>query len=250
MSPGVAVRRWLGRAARTVGAVTLSMVEVVARVEAERPPNWPSGLVTLARAYPLVNKGIPVIWVPDSETLSELVAAPGDAGRQEVLKAHGERVVAHAHEVLDEVTAPDLVAWRDLVRQALDCVLEYPAPAQALGLQAAPVIGMYLHGDAKHGQLYRRAATLAASGPVRPPGALRSDLTTVVFATVLARFNPGDRTPSTPNRNAIAHALSDEQYTDGNAISAVLLAVSVLRQAQAQHEAHEPAHDGPSRPSL
>lgn len=233
-----AVARRMGRVAALVGRVTLGALAVVARVEVERPPNWPSGVMTLSRAYPLAREGFPVVWVPDEQTLSAVLSATSREERQQVLLENTDTALAHAHEVLDEVTCPHLHEWRDLIRQSVECVLLHPAPApaQALALQGAAIVAMDLHGASNLGQVFAEARRAARAGPIPASGALRHDLTTVVFQTVLARFNVGDVVPATPNRHVIAHVLSREQYTLANAIEATLLAVSVLRQTQAEHQ--------------
>ena len=59
-------------------------------------------------------------------------------------------------------------------------------------------------------------------------------MTLVAVAPVLSQFfeQLGDPTPTTPNRHAVSHTVSMTQYTPANALWSVLIAVSVLRQAQ------------------
>jgi hypothetical protein len=74
--------------------------------------------------------------------------------------------------------------------------------------------------------------------PTAPNGVdvanLRQSLIIAAALPTLASFhkNAGDSIPTRPNRHAAVHAISNEQYTLGNAIESVLLAVSVLRQEQ------------------
>lgn len=230
-----ALHRWTRFLTERVLPTALEALEALGRLESESPPNWPSGLFTFVRAYPLLSEGLPIVWVPDVDTLTALVAAHGRSERQAILVKRAPDAVAHAQDVLTHVTCPRLRTGRELIDQALGCVLQQPAPAQALALQVAPLIWMQLNGDTTPGKLYARADRLVKARALPPAGSLRTDLTTIVFATVLARFNGGDTPPATPNRHVIAHAIHREQYTPANAISAVLLAVSVLRQVQAEH---------------
>jgi hypothetical protein len=49
----------------------------------------------------------------------------------------------------------------------------------------------------------------------------------------LVSFKPGGPVPVHLNRHATAHAAGPEQYSDVNAVIALMLTTSVLRQAQA-----------------
>jgi hypothetical protein len=59
-------------------------------------------------------------------------------------------------------------------------------------------------------------------------------MTLVAVTPVVSRFfeRQGDPVPTTPNRHAVSHTVSPAQYTPANALWSVLIAVSVLRQAQ------------------
>ena len=63
---------------------------------------------------------------------------------------------------------------------------------------------------------------------------LRGSLMLLAIAPVLVRFDATrDPVPTHPSRHAVSHAIDAAQYTAGNALESVLLAVSVLRQAEA-----------------
>lgn len=230
--------QWLSSMVEKVIPILDATLEAVIRVENERPPNWPTGLTTLVRARPLLRDGIPIVWTPDPVTLNLLTAAPSGLQRQAVLIDRARHAVEHSRQVLTEVTCPALEFELKVVSEALSCVLDYPIAAQALALQTAPLLAMTLHDMTSTGALHAHASDLNREGPLPPAGTLKAHLTTIVFATVLARFNPKDPVPATPNRHAVAHTLAPEQYTRSNAVSATLLAVSVLRQLQAEHNEH------------
>jgi hypothetical protein len=56
-------------------------------------------------------------------------------------------------------------------------------------------------------------------------------------ADALQRFLPhnGDPVPVVYNRHASAHAVGDVQYTEANALVAVMMAVSMLCELQEEH---------------
>lgn len=140
--------------------------------------------------------------------------------------------------VPDEVGAADLQDARALIRQAVDCVVAYPAPAQALALPAAATLAAEELGAGQLHELSKRLNELAKTGGLPPVGQLQAHMTMLAVAPVLTTFRAdrGDAVPERPNRHAVAHTLDRRQYSEPNALQAVLLAVSVLRQAQANRD--------------
>ncbi len=217
--------------------VAVNASVAVARVDAQRPDNWP-GLVGYTEAVRLVADGFPVLWVPDQDTLSALAEAPNRPARQRVLLARRDRVLSHARAVLAEVQSTDLQPARMLAEQVLDCVTQFPFPAQSLALQIVALVTLRETGSPTFTRL-RERLDAELSKLAAPSGmALTKDLGTTFMllaaAPALDQFYPdhGDPVPTRPNRHAISHVLSLEQYTEANALESALLAVSVLRQAE------------------
>jgi len=228
-------------ALKTVGQVVGPVVYGLARIEAQRPENWPSVLSYL-KALPLIADGFPVLWVPDSKTLDALLVARGRPERQGVLLARQGEVLSHTRSVLGEVRSPDLGHARALLLQAVDCVEHFPFPAQALALQVATVLAQQEAGVGSLSALAKEASAKTAALASAEHGAVIEDLggslMLLAVAPALVRFDPQrDALPTRPNRHAVAHVLDPAQYTPGNALESVLLAASVLRQAEASRHA-------------
>ncbi|MCR6494505.1 hypothetical protein [Cellulomonas sp. P24] len=227
-----------GKILAGVAATVATTATTVARIEAQRPENW-SGLAGYTEAVRLVTDGFPVLWVPDCETLAALASAPDRLARQALLLSRRDQVLAHAQAVLAEVHSSDLATSRLLAEQALDCLPSFPYPAQSLALQVAAIVTMGETGSKTFKQLQARLDEELSKLTAPRGTALIRDLgvTFMLLAAAPAleqfRVDRGDRVPSRPNRHAVAHVLSLEQYTEANALESVLLAVSVLRQAEA-----------------
>ncbi|WP_030529784.1 hypothetical protein [Phycicoccus jejuensis] len=219
-----------GRAARLAAESVSPLVEYVAHVERARPENWRS-VWDYPRLAQLAREGYPIMWVPDSATLGQMLDAP-PAQRTQVLIDNASRVLQHADDVLSQVTHGDLVAYADVMRQAVRCVQTAPAPAQALSLQVATVAGIEAVNARGVGDLYRYLEDLADITDARQVERLATALSVLCLQRALTRWNPGDSVPSTPNRHNVSHAVDPQQYSPANAIWSVLLAVSVLRQLQ------------------
>lgn len=210
---------------------------LLAQLQAEQLPNWPSPFSYAALRPLLEEDGLPVAWVPRAELLQLWVDAPDTPTRRSLLVRHRDDVVEDCRTVLGEVVAADLQDARSLLRQAVDCVVAYPAPAQALALPAAATLAAEELGTSQLHELNKRLNQLATSG-LPPVGQLQAHMTMLAVAPVLTTFRAdrGDAVPERLNRHAVAHTIDKRQYSESNALQAVLLAVSVLRQAQANRD--------------
>lgn len=225
----------IGRAAVMTGRTLAPVIDYLSRLEAAKPPNWPT-VLAYPRLHDLAKDGFPVIWVPAAPVLTELMDARTVIDRQNVLLGHADEVIENARAVLGEVTHADLAEHARVVHQALDCVRTNDAPAQALSLQVATVAAAHETGHETLAGLATHLKALLEPDAIVTPTDLRSAMTLLAVGPLLARFRPGDPVPTTPNRHAISHTVSSLQYTPGNALWSVLVAVSVLRQAQENRE--------------
>jgi len=245
------LRRGLSRTGKALagGAVVLARVSLlVTLIEKHRPANW-GGFASYQTAIVLMRDGFPVAWVPDADTLAALAEAPDRAAQQALLVERRDAVLAHAAGVLAEVSSIDLRDPRALVEEAVACVTSFPYAAQSLALHAATVVALEEMGMARlfelRGDLDEHIALLQRQDHQRLATDLRKSLLLLTVAPALRTFRPwcGDPIPTRPNRHAVAHSASLVQFTEANALESVLLAVSVLRQAEAAR-ADQPARAG------
>ena len=245
------LRRSLSRTGKVLagGAVVLARVSlIVTLVEKYGPSNW-EGFVNYQTAMALMKDGFPVAWVPDADTLAALAEASDRAARQALLVERRDAVLAHAAGVLAEVSSIDLHDPRALIEEAVACVTLFPYAAQSLALHAATVVALEEMGMTRlfelRGDLDEHIALLQRQDHQRLATDLRKSLLLLTVASALRTFRPscGDPIPTRPNRHAVAHSASLIQFTEANALESVLLAVSVLRQAEAAR-ADQPVHAG------
>jgi len=215
-----------------------SLILVAGHLREQVPDNWPSWLY-YASLGELIQDGFPVTWVPNSEVLAAMIEAPDRPSRQRVLLDMQDQVLPHAAGVLSRVTAEDLTSDRAVVEQALRCVTHSPGLAQIGALITAVNRGQAEVGAASLGELFRHGEEAAKGEPLRNAERLQRTLMLTALAPTLTHFRPArlDPVPTRPHRHAVAHLTSDEQLTSANALESVLLAVSVLRQAQADRDA-------------
>lgn len=237
-------RRRLRRATfRTVkgvagaGVIIARLALLVTLVEKHGPANW-NGVIGFHAAVTLMGDGFPAAWVPDRDTLNVLANAADRPARQAILLDRREGVLAHARTVLSDVQLPELQDARRLVDEALACLAAFPAGAHSLALNAAGVVALSETGLGRLSQLSEtadaRSELLRRHAHEQLVADLPRSLLLLTVAPALTTYRPwrGDPVPTRPNRHAIAHSVSPRQFTEANALESVLLAVSVLRQAQ------------------
>src|SRR5258708_11371042 len=204
------------------------------------PPNWPDDP---DRETPLeiMNAGIRLIWVPRSDIVERLTTAGNADARGAILGQTAQEIVDDCEAVLADVTAPDLQPLASLAGAAGRALRDgHGAASQAL---AANVFDTWLRDAARRGVVFippkgyfRYPHVVRQMKPLASEVRIRDLRELGVQASILAAlrdFGPGDAIPAEVGRHPTAHAAGPEQYTDVNAVIALMLTTSVLRQAQA-----------------
>ncbi len=190
----------------------------------------------------IVDEGIPLVWVPRAAIVAALVAAADAEARDEILLASRDEIADDCRAVLGEITAPELKPLAELAAEAVTALRDgHRSSAQAL---AGNIFDTLLRDAARRGVIF--------AGP--PVGyfkydKIRKQITPVSDDTVIRRFradcvlsasllalqpyDPSSPPPARFVRHATAHCARPEQYTPVNAIVAVMLMTSMLREAQA-----------------
>jgi hypothetical protein len=204
------------------------------------PANWrDTPGILLTEAVTVINDGIPLIWVPRAAIVTDLVSAQGAAARAAILVVASAEISDDCSAALAEITRPELKPLAALAaRTACSLRAGLPEPAQAL---AANVFDACLREMASRGTILEPVSNRSWYGRVRKQIEPVEDETLLtefrqacVMAPVLPAlkdYMPGNPPPGTFARHATAHCASLDQYTDANAVISVMLATSVLREA-------------------
>jgi hypothetical protein len=208
-------------------------------VEAVLPGNWHGENLDLQKMPGVIKEGIPLAWVPPGDVIHALVAAPDAAARAVVLEANRDPIVDGCHQVLTEVTRPELEDQKRLLEEAASLLASgMHAGAQALAAsvwdtayrgvwRAEPAFqdGPRFKYDKVNGRLpdidtddavieFRQACVF---GP---------------FEKACESFFESSPVPTAFNRHATVHAAGPTQYTVANSLTALMLAASLLRELQ------------------
>ena len=208
------------------------------------PPNWKDvpdlDIETVIGI--VLDEGIPLVWVPRPAIVTELISAADADTRDGILSSSRDDIALDCLAVIDEITDAKLKPLAGLAAEAVTALQAgHSSSAQALAgnvfdtlLRDATRRGVIFAGPP--GGYFRYAKIRNQITPVSDETALRQFRPICVLSAALAAlqdYDPSDPPPARFVRHATAHSARPEQYTPVNAIVAVMLMASTLREAQA-----------------
>ena len=188
------------------------------------------------------DEGIPLVWVPRPAIVAELVGAADADARDGILLSFRDDLADDCLTALGEVTAPELKPLAELAGDAVSSLRSgHDSSAQALAgnvfdtllrdatrrgvIFAGPPVGYF-----KYDKVLKRITPVSEDTVIRR---FRPDCVLSAALSALQSYDPSDPPPNRFVRHATAHCARPEQYTPVNAIVAVMLVSSMLREAQA-----------------
>lgn len=202
--------------------------------EAALPPNWADldgGNAVFEIVDHMRGSKVCLVWLPRAPILAEVIAAAPEQTKA-VLLAHKDEVLDDATALLDECAKVALAQEREAVRDAIAAMRDgHHRPAQALAAAAfTSTCHVFFVSDKTkeiRGMLRNRDPDDAA---IRQ---LRLWSICMVSAEALDSYNPtkvdgyGDF-----NRNISVHRITARQFTDANALAAIVLVTALLRELE------------------
>jgi hypothetical protein len=209
------------------------------RLDAMMPANWQGSHLAYSEMIVLMQEGIPLAWVPPADVIRQLLTADDTASRAQVIDDCRPAILTSCEAALAAVTDTRFSAQRALLEECVR-MAEHGmfSGAQAL---AANVWDTLIRGLAfansdwlkPNGQWPGYGKVLESIPAVEDDDPtirqFREAAAFLPFPRALEAFWPPAPVPQNFNRHATAHAAAATQYTPVNAVSAVMLAVSVLR---------------------
>ncbi len=219
---------------------SLNLSRLTEKLKNCEPPNW-DGIEhpDYAAALEIMNDGIPLVWVPRAAVVGRLMRAADYESRAQILAQERLDIADDCSRVLDQVGAPDLEHLMGLAAEAVRALRDgYCAPAQSL---AKDVVDTWLRDAARRGVVFDPVSDYGfyrlIGGQLEPVTGgtrfteLKAAGVLAPVAPALARFNHGDPVLPRFSRHASAHDARPEHYTNANAVVAVMLMTSALRQS-------------------
>jgi|GEM_PF-4428718 hypothetical protein len=223
-------------------------IEVAFRAMADAlPPNWAD--VDLGAAVDLAEQGWPIVWVPRSDVVAELVAASTDDERDAILVAEAATVVEDVLTALTAVAGPGESAIADALREAAASALD----GRWIACQATTAVTLDTLVGAET-LIKRHLATIAERYSADDVALYEMRLALILRAVPPAfaefRVHRGDAVPSRFNRHATVHRVSYDQLTKLNALTGLLIATSLTCELAAHGSREVIVHDVVIRPGL
>jgi hypothetical protein len=220
---------------------TVEFANIRQAIRRGSPPNWDDlgDNVKFWELFDITETGLPTAWVPRGSVLTELIHA-AQADRPGVFSARRAEIIEDCRAALKEVTSTELVDYVDMLDEALTVAeVGHLAAAQSLAASVFDTILRHTIKPQRVAGYYARVKTeITDRHENAPMTELRWGLVHVAAVSALQTFNQtqGDPIPTTFNRHASAHAVSRVQYTPANAIIALALATSLVREAHQEIE--------------
>lgn len=209
------------------------------RLDAMMPANWRGARLDYSDMIVLMKEGIPLVWVPPADVIRQLLAADDAAAREQVIDDCRPAILTSCKAALAAVTDTRFGEQATLLEECVHMADRGMfSGAQAL---AANVLDTLIRGLTyanpgwlkPNGQWPGYAKVLKNIPVVEDDDAtirqLREAAAFLPFPKALEPFWASDPVPETFNRHATAHAAAATQYTPVNAVTGIMLAVSVLR---------------------
>ena len=189
----------------------------------------------------VLEEGVPLIWVPRPAIVARLVGAADADARDGILLSSGDDIAVDCLTVIGEITDAQLKPLAGLAAEAVASLRSgHSSSAQALAgnlfdtllrdatrrgvIFAAPPAGQF-----QYARVRNQIKPVSYNTVIRR---FRPDCVLSAALPALQRYDPSDPPPARFVRHATAHSAGPEQYTPVNAIIAVMLMTSMLREAQ------------------
>lgn len=230
----------INRIAADIQRIVKPLIDIVGDISPHFPRNWP--IARRVDCAKLCEQGLPIVFVPSTHIINELLAAKTPAAQKRVLVRHDTEIIQDCRDQLNryEVVSRELI---DHITASID--------AYQVGNYRAAQSTATIAFDALMPIIYDMRVRYKGKGnklAARYVHALSSDLATDILrhpltshtmfysmaclpmiAHALARFDIGDRTTYAKdfNRHTGTHTVSAQQYKHSNALIAIMTVTSL-----------------------
>jgi hypothetical protein len=199
--------------------------------EAAMPENWRrlTNLQVFAAVDLMAGTGWSLLWTPPVETIVELLETRDPAVRREILLNAEPQILHDLDRLLRRIEEPALLPLREATQESLEAYRSgFFSSSQAL---SASILSSAVHehlGEKSHGKARRRF--LEANEKEASIREFRWVAIQQALGKVLDDYNPVTGRPerSDFNRHASAHRVKTPQYSQVNALSALMLVTALL----------------------
>ena len=198
---------------------------------ADRAPlNWPA-VEDLNAVYEVMTDGIPLVFVPNRDLVYEVLTASSYEERVAILKASQSDVVRDCRAALsDHSLHAQVEALTPLALDALSC-LELGQHRSAQALAVCICDGLLVRAfQTPDYERWKKHVKLADLDEAIMNRLYRFELSLMPIVPFLKSWNPLGRraAPARLSRHVTIHGGTADHFSEGNALMAAMLAVSLL----------------------
>ena len=213
------------------------------RLDAMMPENWRGQRLDYRDMVRLMQEGVPLAWVPPADVIRQLLAVGETSSRSKVIDACRPEILDSCSVVLAKVVDARFSPQRALLEECVQMIERgrfSGAQALAANVWDTLVRGLaYANSTWLTDQGWWSYKKIIQSVPAVDDddatiGQFRKAAVFLPFAKTLEEFRRPQPVPGDFNRHATAHATGAVQYTAANTVTALMLAVSVLREIDDQ----------------
>ena len=213
------------------------------RLDAMMPENWRGQRLDYRDMVRLMQEGVPLAWVPPADVIRQLLAVGETSSRSKVIDACRPEILDSCSVVLAKVVDARFSTQRALLEECVQMIERgrfSGAQALAANVWDTLVRGLaYANSTWLTDQGWWSYKKIIQSVPAVDDddatiGQFRKAAVFLPFAKTLEEFRRPQPVPGDFNRHATAHATGAVQYTAANTVTALMLAVSVLREIDDQ----------------
>jgi hypothetical protein len=221
-----------------------------------RYPNWWGSGLSLSQLHELaLGDGIPVAWVPPTDVLRQLGRAQDHQTRLDILITEQDAIRAQCTDVLAECDDEWLTEHVTIARKALSAWVDGHLEAAACLALLGAEDNIYFVSSVSRTERPKVRSPIAGERRLRLPygtGGLKNmasgdllfewfpheQILLAPLARLYTSYLPArkDPAPETLSRHAVVHRLSLEHLSPGHSIVAILLMMSMLREAEVSCE--------------
>ncbi|WP_331763946.1 hypothetical protein [Streptomyces anthocyanicus] len=214
------------------------------RLDSMMPENWQGQRLPYKDMILLMQEGVPLAWVPPAGVIRQLLAAEDATERAEIIDDCRPEILDACTETLETVTDIRLTTQTALLAECVQMTergMFNGAQALAANVWDTLFRGLAFGNSAwlteKGWWSYKRIQERIPSfdvGKDSTIGQFRKAAVFLPFPATLEEFRRPQPVPHAFNRHATAHATGAVQYSAANAMTALMLASSVLREIDDQ----------------
>ena len=196
------------------------------------PPNWSSDFDPGVLEEIIYRDGIPVVWVPNSRLLDQIVVAPNREARIKILMEAADEVLTDCLRIIYESENVEFLRLKPLAVNSINAWVEHPEAAQSLAVVVADTVIQRWLPKVTLAQNYKDMGE-SVKRPLAdvPIFKVRQAFALAVISSFYTMFdaNQSETRPTALSRHVTVHDASIDHVHRENSLIAIMVMSSLIR---------------------